>query len=120
LKALPEKEFYTTVVKNSASSAITAFSGLHRDQPVDAFTVWVFWLPLGGLLGLHHLYLGRYWHFVLALTTLNMLGIGWLSDAILMNQYMTEARHAQARDVAFPTYSQASEIMQRYHAQHAQ
>jgi len=42
------------------------------------------WLPLGGLLGLYHIYLGNYLEAFKRIFTLNFLGIGWLADGVRM------------------------------------
>jgi TM2 domain-containing membrane protein YozV len=80
-----------TVHSSSVNAAIDAFHELDASPPITVFTTWVCWLPFGGLLGLHHLYLGRYWHFALAACTLNLFLVGWVADAFLLEWYIQDA-----------------------------
>mmetsp|Transcript_26644 Transcript_26644/g.61278 ORF Transcript_26644/g.61278 Transcript_26644/m.61278 type:complete len:155 (+) Transcript_26644:81-545(+) len=51
----------------------------HLRAPKKFRTVFLLWL-FGGLLGVHHFYLERVLHGLLAMFTLNWCGIGWLID----------------------------------------
>jgi DnaJ family protein C protein 22 len=49
---------------------------------------------IGGLFGLHHLYLGRTQHALLWLTTLGGFGIGFIYEFFfLINKYVQEANN---------------------------
>jgi TM2 domain-containing membrane protein YozV len=54
-------------------------------QPVSLDVAYTCWMP-GGLLGLHHLYLGDIWSFLLYFCTLGCLGLGWVIDGFRMPQ----------------------------------
>jgi len=82
-----------TVGSASAGAAVDAFNELDASPAVSTFTAWVCWLPFGGLFGLHHLYLGRYAHFAVALCTFNLVFIGWIADAFLMEWYIDDAKY---------------------------
>lgn len=57
-------------------------------------TSYVLWL-FAGSLGVHHFYLGRILHGLLAAWTFNLLGLGWFVDAALIPWYVRcfNARH---------------------------
>ena len=82
-----------TVASSSAEAAADAFSELDGTPAISTYTAWVCWLPFGGLVGLHHLYLGRYAHFLIAAFTINLFGVGWIADAFLMEWYIQDAAH---------------------------
>jgi TM2 domain-containing membrane protein YozV len=54
-------------------------------QPVSLDVAYTCWMPCG-LFGLHHLYLGDVWSFLLYLCTFGCLGLGWLIDGFRMPQ----------------------------------
>lgn len=74
-------------------SLARAYNRLHSQHTVhvSATVAWACWLPVGGLLGLHHYYLGRTAHGLLATCTLNFLGVGWIVDACFMASYLQAA-----------------------------
>eukprot|EP00405_Crypthecodinium_cohnii_P019423 CAMPEP_0206480988 /NCGR_PEP_ID=MMETSP0324_2-20121206/37812_1 /ASSEMBLY_ACC=CAM_ASM_000836 /TAXON_ID=2866 /ORGANISM="Crypthecodinium cohnii, Strain Seligo" /LENGTH=253 /DNA_ID=CAMNT_0053958261 /DNA_START=51 /DNA_END=809 /DNA_ORIENTATION=+ len=51
------------------------------------FTAYAFW-GVGGLVGIHHIYLDRLVHGLAAMWTLNFLGFGFLLDGLLMGYYV--------------------------------
>jgi len=88
-----------TVGSASAGAAVDAFAELDGAPPVSLYTAWVCWLPFGGLFGLHHLYLGRYAHFAVALCTLNVFLLGWILDAFMMKWYVADAAYKYNKKV---------------------
>ena len=58
-----------------------------------AYTLWALplLLPPAGLLGLHHLYLGRDVHAALYMLSLGGLGLGWLRDGVRLGAYLRQA-----------------------------
>lgn len=56
----------------------------------DYNLAWVL-LTFGGLLGLHHFYLGRFLNGLLWLLTGGLLGVGWAYDFWRMNEMVHEA-----------------------------
>jgi len=58
-----------------------------------AYTLWALplLLPPAGLLGLHHLYLGRDVHAALYMLSFGGLGLGWLRDGVRLGAYLRQA-----------------------------
>ncbi|XP_034028304.1 dnaJ homolog subfamily C member 22 [Thalassophryne amazonica] len=58
------------------------------------YTLWA----LGGLLGLHHFYLGRDSHALLWMLTLGGFGFGWIREVIRIPVYVDEANKQEAAE----------------------
>lgn len=58
-----------------------------------AYALWA----VGGLLGLHHLYLGRDSHALLWMLTLGGFGFGWVREVIRIPAYVSEANQDAER-----------------------
>lgn len=71
--------------------------------PFDYNLTWIL-LTFLGYLGLHRLYLGKYFTGLLYLFTGGLLGIGWVYDFCTMNNQISELNHwaAVARGTASP------------------
>ncbi len=84
--------------------------GMDRDAdlrfnagPFDYNLTWIL-LTFLGYLGIHRLYLGKYFTGLLYLLTGGLLGIGWVYDFCTMNNQISELNHwaAVARGTAAP------------------
>jgi len=62
----------------------------YRDRRWDLRTAYHLVFSLGGLVGLQHLYLHRWCHFLLAFLTLNMLGVGLVIDVLYLPQWVKD------------------------------
>mmetsp|Transcript_75751 Transcript_75751/g.190482 ORF Transcript_75751/g.190482 Transcript_75751/m.190482 type:complete len:291 (-) Transcript_75751:223-1095(-) len=56
-------------------------------QKKRVFTSYALWL-MGGGIGIHHFYLGRILHGLVALWSLNLMGIGWFIDGFMIPFYV--------------------------------
>lgn len=73
---------------NSNKAGTKVKNGIDQLEPKKSAASCYFLWAFAGLFGIHHFYMGRILHGIMAAWTLNFCGLGWFADAVMIPFYV--------------------------------